>query len=197
VAFFEQLRADRPGDHRLDEHLGVNYDCCHQAVEYEEPGQALTRLRRAGIKISKIHLSNALKVRPTPDVRAALRTFADDTYFHQTIERRPDGELIPYRDLDEALATPLTGRIPEWRIHYHIPLDAKPTALFNTTADHLLGVLDAVGQTPALCRHFEMETYTWEVMPTEMKHLHVVDQLVAEYGWTAARFAERGVTAQA
>ena len=196
VAFFEQLRADRPGDLRLDEHLGVNYDCCHLAVEFEAPGEALARLRRAGIKISKIHLSNALKVRPTTEVRAALRAFADDIYFHQTIERRPDGEIIRYGDLDEALATSASASPQfelEWRIHFHIPLHAKPTTLFDTTADHLLGVLEEVRKAPALCRHFEMETYTWEVMPPEMKNRSVVDQLVSEYEWTLARLEECGL----
>jgi hypothetical protein len=56
VAFFHELRQDRPQDGRLDEFLGVNYDTCHLAVEYEEPGEALGRLQEAGIKISKIHL---------------------------------------------------------------------------------------------------------------------------------------------
>jgi hypothetical protein len=196
VAFFEQLRADRPGDLRLDEHLGVNYDCCHLAVEFEAPGEALQRLRRAGIKISKIHLSNALKVHPTPEVRAALKAFADDIYFHQTIERRPDGGIIRYGDLDQALDTSATATPQyelEWRIHFHIPLHAKPTTLFDTTADHLLGVLDEVKRTPSLCAHFEMETYTWEVMPAELKKRNVVDQLVGEYEWTLAALAARGI----
>ena len=189
VAFFEKLRADRPGDMRLDEHLGVNYDCCHLAVEFEPPAEALQRQRRAGIKISKIHLSNALKVRP------ALKSFAEDIYFHQTIERRPNGEIIRYGDLDEALDTSVT-ELPqaelEWRIHFHIPLHARPTALFDTTADHLIGVLDEVKRSPSICAHFEMETYTWEVRPAELKKRNVVDQLVSEYEWTLARLAERG-----
>ena len=196
IAFFEQLRADRSGDLRLDEHLGINYDCCHLAVEFEAPGEALQRLRRAGIKISKIHLSNALKVHPTPEVRAALKAFADDIYFHQTIERRPDGGIIRYGDLDEALDTSATATPQyelEWRIHFHIPLHAKPTALFDTTADHLLGVLDEVKRAPSLCSHFEMETYTWEVMPAELKKRNVVDQLVGEYEWTLAQFKQRGL----
>ena len=196
VTFFEQLRADRPGDLRLDEHLGVNYDTCHLAVEFENAGEALNRLRRAGIKISKIHLSNALKVRPTPEVRAALKAFADDIYFHQTLERRPEGEIVRYGDLDEALVATLpdgpAGEI-EWRIHFHIPLHAKPTALFDTTSDHLLGVLDEMKRSPSLCSHFEMETYTWEVMPAELKKRNVVEQLVGEYEWTLAAMAKRGI----
>ncbi len=195
VAFFDDLRADRPGDLRLDEHLGINYDCCHLAIEYERPQEALARLRKAGIRISKIHLSNALSVRPTPEAREALRGFADDVYFHQVIERRADGELVRYSDLDEALATPLVDGPQferEWRIHFHIPLHATPTPVFSTTSDHLSGVLDQVQASPSLCHHFEMETYTWEVMPSGLKHRNVVDQLVGEYEWTLGRFRERG-----
>ncbi len=196
VAFFEQLRADRPGDLRLNEHLGINYDCCHLGIEYESPTEAIARLRRAGIKISKIHLSNALKVHPTAEARAALKPFVDEVYFHQTIERRPDGEIIRYGDLDEALVTPLTDApqlAVEWRIHFHIPLHSRPTALFDTTQDHLLGVLDEVRKTPQMCTHFEMETYTWEVMPAELKNRNVVDQLVAEYRWTLDQLKQRGL----
>jgi len=195
VAFFEELRADRPGDLRLDAHLGINYDCCHLAIEYERPQEALARLRKARIRISKIHLSNALSVRPTQEAREALRGFADDIYFHQVIERRADGDLVRYSDLDEALATPLADGPQferEWRIHFHIPLHAAPTPVFSTTADHLTGVLDEVRLSPPMCRHFEMETYTWEVMPSGLKHRNVVDQLVGEYDWTLARFRERG-----
>lgn len=197
VRFFEQLQADRPGDLRLAPHLGVNYDCCHLAIEYEHPQEALARLGKAGIRLSKIHLSNALSVRPTPEMRASLRAFAEDIYFHQVVERRSDGSLVRHADLQDALATPESGPAAgsspaEWRIHFHIPLHAPPRDGFGTTADHLTGVLDAVRKDPALCHHFEMETYTWEVMPAALKQREVVDQLVEEYAWTLARLAERG-----
>ena len=196
VAFIEQMRADRLGDDRVDQHLGMNYDCCHLGVEFEDPREALARLRQHRVKISKIHLSSALKVRPTAEVRAALKSFADDVYFHQVIERAGDGSLQRYRDLDVALASPLPteeAHAKEWRIHFHVPLHSPPTALFDTTADHLLGVLDELRTDPSLCHHFEMETYTWEVMPGDMKKRNVVDQLVAEYEWTLRELAARGL----
>lgn len=195
VAYFEELRALRPGDHRIDQRLGVNYDCCHLAIEFESPAEALERLRSAGIRLSKIHLSNALSVRATPGMREALGAFAEDIYFHQVIERRPDGTLVRHADLKDALVAPATGREsvpPEWRIHFHIPLHSPPQDGFGTTADHLTGVFDAIRTRPGLCQHFEMETYTWEVMPAALKRRDVVDQLVEEYAWTLARLAERG-----
>src|SRR6185295_1633903 len=83
VDFFEQLRADRPKDSRINECLGVNYDTCHLAVEFEEPRDVLTRFQKHDIKISKLHFSSALKVKPSEEVRKALQAFADDIYFHQ------------------------------------------------------------------------------------------------------------------
>ena len=196
IEFFDQMLHDHPGDARLLEHLGVNYDTCHLAVEYEEPHEALKKFRQHGIKISKIHLSSALKVRSSPQVRKALTAFADDTYFHQVIERQADGSLTRYRDLDVALARSPeleTRTFPEWRIHFHIPLHSRATPLFGNTADHILGVLDSVGRQPDLCSHLEMETYTWEVLPPEMKNRSVIDQLVAEYDWALKQLAERGI----
>jgi len=197
VAFFEQMRADRPRDERLEAHLGVNYDTCHLAVEFEEPQQAIARLRQHKIKISKIHLSSALKVRPAPEARKALAAFADDIYFHQVIERRLDGSLQRYRDLDVALKENTNAgddrNNSEWRIHFHIPLHSRPTPLFDNTSDHILGLLQILKANPSLCSHLEMETYTWEVMPSEMKNRSVVEQLVSEYEWMLAQLRECGL----
>lgn len=196
VKFFELLRAQRPGDLRLDEHLGVNYDCCHLAVEFESPAEAIGRLRQHRIRLSKIHLSSALSVQPNEGVRGVLKSFADDIYLHQVVARSHDGGLTRHKDLGVALAA-AAARAPhpdeQWRIHFHIPLHSPPTKLFGNTQDHLLGVLDLVQREPAMCSHFEMETYTWEVMPPELKNRSVVEQLVSEYDWTLGRMRERGL----
>ncbi len=196
VRFFEQMRKDRPGDLRIEEHLGVNYDCCHLAVEFEQPHEALGRLLQHKVRLSKIHLSSALRVSPSPEVREALKAYTDDIYFHQVIERRSDGQLIRYRDLENALDSDPSEEphLPEeWRIHFHVPLHTEPSVLFETTADHISGTLDFVKEHPGICSHFEMETYTWEVLPPEMKRRSVVDQLVAEYQWTLGQMKERGL----
>jgi len=203
VQLFDRLRAEHPRDPRLAEHLGVNYDTCHFAVEFEDPRNALSCLHQHGIKISKIHLSSALKVRPTPESRAALAAFTDDIYLHQVVVCRPGGQRYIYPDLSEALAEERQdledaeaedgSPQSEWRIHFHIPLHSPPAGGFDNTADHLLGILDLLSENPGWCNHLEMETYTWEVLPAEMKSGDVVDQLAAEYDWTLARLAERGL----
>ena len=39
-----------------------------------------------------------------------------------------------------------------------------------------------------------METYTWEVLPRELKQPRVEDMLVSEYGWALAELGRRGFT---
>jgi len=196
VRFFGEMREEHRGDSRLDEHLGVNYDTCHLAVEFEEPKEALGALIHSGIKISKLHLSSALKVKPTREARAALKKFADDIYLHQVIVRGVGASRKVYRDLGDALEQGSSDADTEWRIHFHVPLHSSPTPIFDNTTDHLLGVMDILRSNPGLCSHLEMETYTWEVLPAELRSRDVVDQLVAEYDWTLGRLAERGLKAE-
>jgi hypothetical protein len=198
ISFFEKLRVEHKNDPRLDEFLGVNYDTCHFAVEFEEPRAAIGALQNAGIKISKLHLSSALKTKPTLEARQALEKFSDDVYLHQVIARDKNGKLKFYRDLPDALAANSklknkNSKHSEWRIHFHVPLHAPAAPPFENTNDHLLGVLDLLAENPKFCSHLEMETYTWEVLPPELKSRNVVEQLVAEYDWTLARLAERGI----
>ncbi len=194
VEFFKKIEQYRPGDGRWRQHLGVNYDACHLAVEFEEPAHALSHLLGNGIRISKLHFSSALKVRPSENVRAALTEFEDSVYFHQVVERSPEGYLRRFKDLPLALQQSQAGPGAEWRIHYHIPLHSQPAGFYEPTADHLLGVIEFLGRDPSICSHIEMETYTWEVLPPELKNRSVVEQLVQEYQWTLCELARRGLS---
>lgn len=189
IAFFAQMREFRPDDSTLLRSLGVNYDTCHFALQFEEPRQSLDALVEAGIKISKLHLSSALQVRPDNSARKSLCAFADDVYLHQVIGRLSDGILIRYQDLHLALAE--QDDCEEWRVHFHIPLHSPPSGQFRGTTGHLLGTLDWLSDNPAKCSHLEMETYTWEVLPEELKAANVVDQLTCEYEWILPQLTKR------
>jgi hypothetical protein len=175
--------------------VGVNYDCCHLGVEFEEPGAALDRLVQAGLRLSKIHLSSALRVKPDAAGRAALAAFVEPTYLHQVVIGSSTSGVVRkrYVDLPEALADTEPSRPDdEWRVHFHLPLHAAPGAPFGDTRDHLLGALDWMKAHPEACQHVEMETYTWEVLPPAMR-LSIEDQLVNEYEWTLSEMRARGM----
>ena len=197
ITFFQQLREEHPGDTRLEEFLGVNYDTCHFAIEFEEPKKAVAALRQAGIKLSKIHLSSALKTKATKSALSKLKPFAEEVYLHQVVSRETGGKLTYYRDLPDALLaardSPNARRDVEWRIHFHVPLHAPAVAPFQNTNHHLTGVLDLLAENPGLCSHLEMETYTWEVLPAKWKAAAVDEQLAAEYEWTLKQLSKRGL----
>jgi sugar phosphate isomerase/epimerase len=196
VRFFEQMRQEHPGDPRLKEHLGVNYDACHFAVEFEEPDAALAQLKEQEIPIIKLHISSALKLKADETGLRQLRGFAEDVYLHQVVVRKAGGGLVRFKDLGEAFAqagSSVKLNEDEWRVHFHIPLHSHPPAPFESTADHVDGVLEILGKDPARCSHLEMETYTWAVLPESLRTRNVVDQIVAEYEWTLARLAAHGL----
>ena len=183
IAFFDRFREGLSRE--LWPYLGVNYDTCHMAIEYEDAGSALRKLEERDIRLSKLHLSSALKVVPDEQSLESLKHFLDDVYLHQVIARTKEGSLIRYRDLDEALSLtkPEIEKQVEWRVHFHVPLHMPDSEIFRSTSDHLQSVLAYLREKPLTCSHLEIETYTWEVMPDEIKAANVTEQLVAEYEW--------------
>ena len=184
LSFFKRFR-NIHGD-EFDNVIGVNYDTCHLAIEYENAKESLLLLKNNNIKISKIHLSSALKLKPNQQTVDSLKEYQDDVYLHQVIAKLQNGELIRFKDLPDAIENFLKGNCndDEWRVHFHIPLHASPDSLFDDTRDHIKDTLSVLSSDPEMCKHLEMETYTWEVLPNSMQSNSVVDQLSLEYDWT-------------
>ena len=196
IEFFQSLQDQFGSDTGWKELLGVNYDTCHLAVEFETPQNALRQLTEAGIRISKIHLSSALKATPNPENLKRLADFQEEVYLHQVVVAE-DGEVTHrHKDLDLALrhaASSPPQNNEEWRIHFHVPLHEAPGGALEDTRDHVEGTLDILAATPSLCKHLEMETYTWEVLPEELRTGDVVEQIAREYEWSLAEFEKRGL----
>ncbi len=184
LRFFDRLLDDADDHELVKRRIGVNYDCCHFALEYEDGRSSLAVLRREGIRISKIHLSAALALDPREfDAVEVAGRFDEPTYLHQVIERRPDGRIIRHTDLPDAVAAhALDDPAEQWRIHFHIPLDHQPEPPLKSTRLQVEEVLRLCDEDPGICSHFEIETYTWGVLPDEMKR-PVEDQIAAEYRW--------------
>jgi sugar phosphate isomerase/epimerase len=170
----------------LLDHVRLCFDCCHFAVEYEDPAAALDRFRAAGIKIGRVQLSSALRVPIGKDpakASAAMRSleqFADATYLHQVVERRAE-ILCHYPDLDEALRSAHGANSEEWRIHFHVPLFAGEYEAFSSTQDYVARVLE-LARTSRFTTHLEIETYTWDVLPAGLK-VDLAESIAREYDW--------------
>ncbi len=196
VSFFEELSKHMGTDDCWKRILGVNYDTCHLGVEYEEPKEALGRLDDAGIRISKIHLSSALTTVPNQENLNQLRGFQEDVYLHQVVVAEQGQVIRRHKDLDLALAHAKEHPHElgdEWRIHFHVPLHTRPGDGLGDTRNHVEGTLQVLAENPSLCRHLEMETYTWEVLPESIRSDDVVKQIIREYEWTLSELTARGL----
>ena len=207
VAFFEQHLFSAQALERLAEltgssvaaaavrirvHLGVCLDACHAAVEFEEPAHLIERLGRAGIGVKKLQLSSGLRV-PRLDAlsRAALGAFTEDVYLHQTVERRGQ-TLTRYRDLPEALGaiTLSEEAAPELRIHFHVPVFLERYGVLESTQGFLRELLAIHAERP-ITRHLEVETYTWDVLPAELRAESVDAAISRELEFVMAELGAR------
>jgi hypothetical protein len=202
IAFWQEhlrpaARARHLDETTLARYLGLCYDTCHQAVQFEGPEAALGALAAAGIAIHKMQLSSALEFPPDPEKKslAVRNSFAEPKFLHQTrvepgvdpaaghapSSHSPTGgafarasadlasaNIAPVRDFDdlpEALAEAPWNRT--WRTHYHLPLQAESlldAQYVRTTRDDMLRAY-RYALKHDLCHHFEVETYTWSVLP--------------------------------
>lgn len=167
---------------RLDEAtravVGVCFDACHMAVEWEEPAAALAALDAAGIAIPKVQVSAGLEVAAGDDL-SALARFGDDVYLHQAVAK--DGRR--WLDLPEALAD---AHETPWRIHFHVPIFRAELGPFRSTQAYLDELLPLCARRPDP-PHLEVETYTWDVLPEEHRRDDVDDAIARELVWTAER----------
>ena len=174
--------------------IGVNYDCCHLALEYENPRDGLNALKDAGIRLSKIHLSSALVLSQTRTTLLTLENFVEEVYLHQVITAKNGAVVARIKDLDLALKQEKQKSMnaDEWRVHFHVPLHASPENGLGDTREHVLMTMDWLAENPDTCTHLEMETYTWEVLPQELRSIDVVEQVIKEYQWTLDALKQRG-----
>lgn len=165
------------------EHLGVCYDTCHQAVHFESAPEAIGRLVDAGITIGKVQISSALHLSNPrdPAARRALLDYAEPRYLHQVVAQQADGRLLKALDLPE-LARPAAAWLEAeaWRCHFHVPIFWRGEgALRSTRSDWEQAVASIVARVPEA--HFEIETYTWDVLPEARRDGGVVACVVREF----------------
>ena len=167
--------------------LGVCLDLAHLACSWEEPAQALARLRAAGLPVVKVQVSAALAAEDPVAAADVLRGYVEPRFLHQT--RSAYGDRAD--DLDEALERKLPG---PWRVHYHVPLHAEPAAPLTSTVDVLRAAMRELfaGPEPA-CDHFDVETYTWGVLPPDLRprtDAGVAAGIAAELAYARALMAQ-------
>lgn len=192
MQFFDRLWSLAEANDLLDEAqttIGVCYDVCHQAVEFEAATHALESLRNFGIRVNKVHITHAVAAASplqNPAVRAALEQLIEPRYLHQTFARQSHGAPVSVLDLSaELLETPppAFAESDEWRVHFHVPIQLEQLGPLRTTHAELVEALTTIARWD-YAPHLEVETYTWPVLPDGQRQPLVeglTDELLAAY----------------
>ncbi len=164
-------------------HIGVCFDTCHVALQFEDPLTSLRTYREEGIRVSKVQLSAALAMPGDAEGWEALRQFDERVYLHQVRALMNDGTLRSWNDIPDALADEV-GResVQEIRSHFHVPLFFKGIGNVRSTVETLTPDFFhelRIGSTT----HVEIETYTFDVLPKEIHPGDVVKSISREFEW--------------
>lgn len=185
LQFFERFLDSAPDPELVKRRIGINYDTCHFALEFDDCQTSLDAFLAAGLRISKVHLSSALEFDPSSEqALKAIRAFDEPTYLHQVIISQGKAVLTRFKDLPDYLETAdcKLQKETHGRIHFHIPLYADPEAPLGSTKGHAAEAIEYLRSHPGFCSHFEIETYTWGVLPGELQ-IPVEEQIAREYEW--------------
>lgn len=171
----------------IKRHLCLCYDVCHFAIGYEDHQAVLEELDLKGIKVGKIQISAALQAdlsgteAERQSIKTAFGIFNETTYLHQVVALTSTGALLRYPDLPEALENFDDDPATQWRAHFHVPISVKEIGPLQSTQDDIVKVLELQKQKP-FTHHLEVETYTWEVLPEQLK-LPIAQSISNELNW--------------
>jgi sugar phosphate isomerase/epimerase len=167
--------------------IGLGFDTCHLAVQFEEPDDAFETLWRAGVDVVKAQLSAAPQLVDTSDTaaRRRLAELGDPKYLRQVREWCGPG----VDDVD--LVYQLSGHAA-WRMHAHVPAHcALPDPLTGTNAVLEDCLTRLVGCGQPLTHHLESETYAWSRKPRTVEAL--AKKIAKELTWLRARLIRLGL----
>ncbi|WP_149276376.1 metabolite traffic protein EboE [Pareuzebyella sediminis] len=171
----------------IHRYITVCYDICHFSLAYEEPEDSFRKFEGAGIKIGKIQVSAALKICDNPsgneDIWNSLSLFDEPTYLHQVTEKL-NGKVKTYNDLPMVLKN--KPDFEELRAHFHVPIFMEKFEVLFSTQDHILKVIDYLHTHP-VSEHLEIETYTWDVLPIDLKK-ELDASIIREIEWFVNAF---------
>lgn len=179
--------SETEAEEALKDHVQLCYDVCHFAIGFENHKYMVEELKAKNIRVGKIQISAALKAVLLPEVEKrkpvmeAFERFNESTYLHQVVAQKKDGTQIRYRDLPDALNDAERNEVTQWRAHFHVPLFIHDYGLLQSTQQDIVEVLSLQSQQP-FTQHLEIETYTWDVLPPELK-VPMKESIVRELQW--------------
>ena len=128
---------------------------------------------RRTIRAKDLMQTKVITLSPDATVAEAIETFEDLPDMIRTADELP-------RDC-------------ELRTHCHIPLTVRRIGPLESTVDELDDTFFAALRT-GVCGHVEVETYTFSVLPENLRREGVDASVAAELAWVRDRLNDPGVS---
>lgn len=171
----------------LRRYITLCYDVCHFSLAYETPETTFALLAKEQIEIGKIQVSAALKIlwdeKAKAEIWKSLAEFNEPVYLHQ-VTQIEQNSVKTYPDLPIVLKE--KEAFKELRAHFHVPIFLEKYGRLYSTQEDIIKVINYV-KKHKMTRHLEVETYTWDVLPKQLK-LDLDDSIVRELRWLKEKF---------
>lgn len=187
------LTASEQENQRILRHIRVCHDVCHAAVMFDPQAAVLKSYSDAGIKVGKVQVSSAIRASfnqlSAAEQRLVLEDLdlvAEDRYLHQSMIRGASEPSLNrfYEDLPDALSRlrdqdEVSG---ELRIHFHVPVYLESFGRLWTTQHEIKECLGLLREDESV-KHYEVETYAWNVLPKSLKRETLAAGIADEMSW--------------
>lgn len=182
----ELEKSDSEIEKIIKRYITVCYDVCHFSLAYEEPEDTFRKFESANIVTGKIQVSAALKILFNEEndkaVWELLSQFNEPTYLHQVTEK-VGTQVKTYNDLPVVLENKESFK--ELRAHFHVPIFLEQFGALFSTQEHILKTIAFLKENQ-VSEHLEIETYTWDVLPNELKE-DLAQSITREIKWLKER----------
>ena len=76
-----------------------------------------------------------------------------------------------------------------WRVHFHVPVFAAELGVLASTQPFLVELLQHMRRTGATSQ-FEVETYTWDVLPAAYRNVELSAAIARELNWVKTQLGQ-------
>jgi hypothetical protein len=177
-------------------YIRICYDVCHFALAWEKVDFVLSEFSKLGIQVGKIQISAALEADISQEsnrsiVLEDLFQFIEPTYLHQ-VSLTKDSQK-PFLQIDDLEQTNpfeiINSQAQKARVHFHVPVFVEKYKNLSSTQADIVEVLYYL-KSNTFCKHWEVETYTWNVLPTNLQK-DIDQSIIREMEWVLEQW-EKG-----
>ncbi|QLE02970.1 metabolite traffic protein EboE [Galbibacter sp. BG1] len=170
-------------------YINICYNVSDFFMAFEEPSFTFKRFKHTKIKVGKIQLSSILRLMMHENNKEQILNlfskFNQDRFLHHVSEKIGE-TVITYPDLMDVVQR--HSEIEELRAQFKIPVYIDKFYALGSNQDQIVDVIRYL-KVNNVCDQIEVETYTWELLPEELK-TNLISSLAEELIWVRYKMEE-------